>query len=80
MAAVRMAASLNLLKEKALKADFRVEDLSPQKLIKKKEVRPMSSQPKKKTTRFPELTRTSMLAIKAFISEISRLMWGSYLK
>lgn len=75
-----MAASLSLLNEKALKADLRVEDLSPQKLIKKKEVRPMSSQPKKKTTRFPEFTSTSMLAIKALMRETRRLMWGSYLK
>lgn len=75
-----IAASLNLLKEKALKADFRVEDRSPQKLIKKKDVRPISSQPKKKTTKFPELTRTIMLAMKAFINEMRRLTWGSYLK
>jgi hypothetical protein len=68
------------LKEKALKADLRVEDRSPQKLIKKNEVRPISSQPKKKTTRFPEFTRTIILAMKAFMREMSRLTWGSYLK
>jgi len=68
------------LKEKALKADFRVEDRSPQKLIKKNDVRPISSHPKKKTTRFPEFTSTTMLAIKEFMREMRRLTWGSYLK
>lgn len=80
IAAIKIAASLNLLKEKALKADLRVEERSPQKLIKKNDVRPISSHPKKKTTRFPELTSTTMLAINAFMREMSRLTWGSYLK
>jgi len=80
IAAIKIAASLNLLKEKALKADLRVEERSPQKLIKKNDVRPISSHPKKKTTRFPELTSTTMLAMNAFMREMSRLTWGSYLK
>lgn len=80
IAAIKIAASLNLLKEKALKADLRVEERSPQKLIKKNDVRPISSHPKKKTTRFPELTSTTILAMNAFMREMSRLTWGSYLK
>jgi len=77
---IKIAASLNLLKENALKADFKVEDLSPQKLIKKKEVKPINSQPKKKTTKLPEFTKIIILIIKELIKEINLLTCGSYLK
>lgn len=77
---IKIAASLNLLKENALKADFKVELLSPQKLIKKKEVNPISSQPKKKTTKLPEFTKIIILTINAFINEINLFICGSYLK
>ena len=46
--------SLNLLNEKALKADLKVPTLVDQKLINKKEVIPIISQPKKRLTRLPE--------------------------
>lgn len=44
-AAVIKAASLSLLKESALKALFRVVALDVQKLINRKELAPISSQP-----------------------------------
>lgn len=77
---IKIAASLNLLKENALKADFKVELLSPQKLIKKKEVIPIISHPKKKTIKFPEFTKISILAIKEFIKDINLFIEGSFLK
>jgi hypothetical protein len=69
-----------LLNEKALKADFKVAGLSPQKLIKKKEVIPIISHPKKKTIKFPEFTKISILAIKEFIKDINLFIEGSFLK
>ena len=49
--------SLTLLNVKALNADFRVATLVVQKLIKKKDVRPMSSQPKNNIMVLPEVSR-----------------------
>lgn len=57
IAAIKIAASLNLLKEKALKADLRVEERSPQKLIKKNDVRPISSHPKKKNNEVSRINK-----------------------
>jgi len=53
--------SLNLLKEKALKADFNVPILVVQKLINKKEVSPINSQPKNNIIKLPEVTKNTML-------------------
>jgi hypothetical protein len=66
-----MQPSLILLKLNALNADFKVPVRSLQKFIKKKEVRPISSHPKKKTIRLPELTKISILSTKALINKIN---------
>jgi len=55
--------SLNLLKENALNDDFNVAVLVVQKLIKKKEVNPISSQPKKSIIKLPEDTKKTILII-----------------
>lgn len=69
MQLIKIEASLILLNENALKADLNVPGLSLQKLIKKKEVKPISSQPKKKIIMFPALTKINMLKTKEFIND-----------
>lgn len=59
--------SLNLLKEKALKADFKTPRLSVQKLISKKDVSPINSQPKNKVKPFSAKTKIIILKINQFI-------------
>ena len=72
--------SLNLLKEKALKAAFKVPTLVDQKLIKKNDVKPINSQPKNNTIRLPEDTNKIILIIKEFKNSKSLSTKGSYLK
>jgi hypothetical protein len=78
--AINKATSLNLLKTKALKADFKVEILVDQKLIKKKDVKPINSQPKNKTKKLPLVTKHIILITKQFINKINLSTLGSYLK
>lgn len=73
-------ASLNLLKTKALNADFKVETLVDQKLIKKNEVKPISSQPRNKTKKLPLVTKHIILITKQFINKVNLSTLGSYLK
>lgn len=77
---ISTAASLTLLKANALNADLKVPARSLQKFIKKKEVSPIISQPKKNTTKLPALTKIIILNTNAFIKEINLQMYGSYLK
>lgn len=56
---IKIAASLNLLKENALKADFKVELLSPQKLIKKKKLILSVLNQKKKQLSYQNLLKLS---------------------
>jgi len=72
--------SLTLLNVRALSADFSVFALAPQKLIKKNEVTPISSQPKKRTIRLPEKTNNIMLLTNNSNSVTSLSTLGSYLK
>jgi hypothetical protein len=72
--------SLALLNEKALNADLRVLTLQDQKLIKKKDVKPIISQPKKSITKFPEHTKKTILITKEFKKSINLSTNGSYLK
>jgi hypothetical protein len=72
--------SLNLLKTKALKADFNVDILVDQKLIKKKDVNPINSQPKNKTKKLPLVTKHIILITKQLIKSINLSTLGSYLK
>ena len=69
--------SLNLLKENALKADFKVDILVFQKLIKKKEVKPINSQPKNKTIVLPADTNINILITKELIKTINLSTLGS---
>lgn len=78
--AISKATSLNLLKTKALNADFKVDILVDQKLIKKKEVKPINSQPKNNTKKLPLVTKQIILITKQFINNINRSTFGSYLK
>jgi hypothetical protein len=80
MIAINKATSLNLLKTKALNADFNVEILVDQKLIKKNDVKPINSQPKNKTKKLPLVTKHIILITKQFINKINLSTLGSYLK
>ena len=62
---------------KALKADFKVEIRVDQKLIKKNEVKPINSQPKNNTKKFPLLTKQTILITKQFINNINLSTLGS---
>ena len=77
---INKEASLNLLKLKALKAAFKVPTLATQKLIKKKEVIPISSQPRNKSTKFPAVTKITILITNKFKKTNKRSTKGSYLK
>jgi hypothetical protein len=78
--AINNATSLNLLKTKALNADFNVDILVDQKLIKKNEVNPINSQPKNNTKKLPLVTKQIILITKQFINKINLSTFGSYLK
>jgi hypothetical protein len=65
---------------KALNADFNVDIRVDQKLIKKKDVKPINSQPKNKTKKLPLVTKQTMLITKQFIKSINLSTLGSYLK
>jgi hypothetical protein len=70
-------ASLNLLKTNALNADFNVEILVDQKLIKKKDVNPINSQPKNKTKKLPLVTKHIILITNEFIKSVNLSTFGS---
>ena len=72
--------SLTLLKVNALNADFSVAVLVVQKLIKKKDVSPISSHPKNNIIVFPEETKKSMLTTKDNKNNKNLSTNGSYLK
>ncbi len=67
----KIQASLNLLNEYALKADFRVATLVDQKLINKNDVNPINSQPKNNTKKLPLLTNNNILITNKFINKIN---------
>jgi len=54
--------------------------LVTQKLIKKKDVNPMSSHPKNNIIVFPDETKNNILIIKEHRNRIKRSTKGSYLK
>lgn len=72
--------SLVLLKEYALNAAFKVPTRDDQKLIKKKEVKPIISHPKNKFIKFPEETKKTILIINIFKNRTNLSTSGSYLK
>lgn len=63
--------SLNLLNEKALKADFKVALRVVQKLIKTNEVNPINSQPKNNIKVLPDITKNTILIINKFKNRIN---------
>jgi hypothetical protein len=69
--------SLTLLKENALNAAFKVPTLLTQKLIRKKDVKPISSQPKNSIIILPEDTKNNMLIIKEHKNKINLSTNGS---
>jgi hypothetical protein len=72
--------SLYLLKEYALNAAFSVPVRVAQKLISKKDVSPINSQPKNNIIKLPDKTNKTMLTTNEFKKIISRSTLGSYLK
>ena len=72
--------SLTLLKENALKADFSVAVLLVQKFIKKKDVKPINSQPKNNIIVLPAETKKIILITNESKNNINRSTKGSYLK
>lgn len=75
-----MKKSLTLLKVNALNADFNVATLVVQKLIKKKDVNPISSQPKNNMIVLPEVTKKIILITKDSKNNKNLSTKGSYLK
>jgi len=69
--------SLILLKTYALNAAFSVPTLVTQKLIKKKEVNPISSHPKNIIIKFPELTKKTILKTNEHRNNSNRSTKGS---
>jgi hypothetical protein len=69
-----------LLNENALKAAFNVLTLLTQKLIKKKDVKPIISHPKKSIIILPDETKNNMLIIKEHRKSKNLSTNGSYLK
>jgi hypothetical protein len=72
--------SLTLLKKKALKLDLTVPRLVLQKLIKKKEDRPIDSQPKNNVNKLSAKTRIIILNMNQFINIVNISSLASYLK
>jgi hypothetical protein len=72
--------SLILLKKNALKLDLTVPLLVLQKLIKKKDDKPIDSQPKNSVNKL--LLKTSMIILKInqFISRVNMSSCASYFK
>jgi hypothetical protein len=69
-----------LLNVKALNADFRVAAFVVQKLIKQKEVKPISSHPKNNIMVLPEVTKKIILMTNDSINNKNLSTRGSYLK
>jgi len=69
-----------LLKVNALNADFNVAVFVVQKLIKQKEVKPISSHPKNNIIMLPEITKKTMLTTNDNIKSRNLSTRGSYLK
>jgi hypothetical protein len=72
--------SLILLNVNAFIADFNVFRRNVQKLINKKDVKPISSQPKNITIELSAITSKDILKINQFINNINRSVCGSFLK
>jgi len=63
-----------------LKLDFKVARLDCQKLIRKKDVKPINSQPKNRVKKFPDKTKISILRIKLLSQNKKPISSASFLK
>jgi hypothetical protein len=72
--------SLILLKKNALKLDLTVPLLVLQKLIKKKDDKPIDSQPKNNVNKLLLKTSIIILKINQFISRVNMSSCASYFK
>jgi hypothetical protein len=72
--------SLTLLNVNALNADFKVAALVVQKLIKQKDVKPISSQPRNSIMVLPDATKKIILTTNDNINSKNLSTKGSYLK
>jgi len=72
--------SLTLLNVNALNADFKVAALVVQKLIKQKDVKPISSQPRNSIMVLPDATKKIILITNDNINSKNLSTKGSYLK
>jgi hypothetical protein len=77
---MNMKKSLTLLNVNALNADFKVAALVVQKLIKQKDVNPISSQPKNSIIVLPDATKKIILITNDNINSKNLSTKGSYLK
>jgi len=77
---IKIKKSLTLLKVNALNADFNVVVFVTQKLIRKKDVKPINSQPKNNIMVLPADNRNTMLTTKDNKNNKNRSVRGSYLK
>ena len=77
---INIKKSLNLLNVNALNADFKVAALVVQKLIKQKDVKPISSQPKNSIMVLPDATKKIILITNDNINSKNLSTKGSYLK
>jgi len=77
---IKIKKSLILLNENALNAAFNVPTLVTQKLINKKEVKPIISQPKNIMIKLPDETKNNILTIKEHKNNKNLSVRGSYLK
>jgi len=75
--AINKDTSLYLLNVIALNAAFNVPIRVDQKLIKKKDVKPINSQPKNRTKKLPLETSKSMLITKELMNRRSLSTLGS---
>ena len=74
---INIKKSLTLLNENALKAAFKVPTLLTQKLIRKKDVKPIISQPKNNIIILPDDTKKIILIIKEHKNKINLSTRGS---
>ena len=77
MVKIKIPKSLILLNINALKAAFNVDIFVDQKLIKKNDVKPISSQPRNKTNKLPPTTNIHILIIKRLMNKKSLSTCGS---
>ena len=77
---MNILSNINKLNVNALKLDFKVLRFGCQKLIKKKEARPISSHPKNKVKKLFASTKQLIPPINIFNQKIKKNSFPSFLK